>query len=224
METVVSDTAASQPARRPARHPIFARIYGRIAAAGEESGRAGHRTELLAGLSGRVIEVGAGNGLNFAHYPSAVTEVLAVEPEPHLRRIAAQAAARAPVPVRIVDGTAGLLPASEAEFDAGVCSGVLCSVPDQRRALAELRRVIKPGGQLRFYEHVRSANPRLARFQDRADRIWAALNGGCHANRDTETAITGSGFRLEACRRFDFQPSLRAALVAPHILGRATRA
>jgi SAM-dependent methyltransferase len=222
MEIAVSDTTASQSARH-ARHPIFARIYGRLAAAGEESGRAGHRTELLAGLSGKVIDIGAGNGLNFAHYPSAVTEVLAVEPEPHLRRLAAQAAARASVPVRIVDGTAGLLPASDAEFDAGVCSGVLCSVPDQRRALAELRRVIRPGGQLRFYEHVRSADPRLARFQDRADRIWAALNGGCHSNRDTETAVIAGGFLLEECQRFDFRPSLLAAPVAPHILGRATR-
>jgi SAM-dependent methyltransferase len=224
METAVSDTTARQPARRPARHPIFARIYGRVAAAGEEAGRAAHRTELLAGLSGKVIEVGAGNGLNFAHYPPAVTEVLAVEPEPHLRRLATQAAARASVPVRVVEGTADLLPARDAEFDAGVCSGVLCSVPDQRQALAELRRVIRPGGQLRFYEHVRSADPSLARFQDRADRIWAALNGGCHANRDTETAISAAGFRLEACRRFDFRPVLLASPVAPHILGRATKA
>lgn len=219
----MSDTTASQPARRRARHPVFARIFGRLSAAGEESGRAAHRTELLAGLSGKVIEVGAGNGLNFAHYPSAVTEVVAVEPEPHLRRLAAQAATRAPVPVRVVDGTAGLLPASEAEFDAGVCAGVLCSVLDQRQALAELRRVIRPGGQLRFYEHVRSGDPGLARFQDRADRIWAALNGGCHSNRETETAITAAGFRLEACRRFGFRPCLLGALVAPHILGRAIR-
>ena len=220
----MSDTTAGQSARGPARHPIFAVIYGRIAAAGEESGRVAHRTELLAGLSGKVIEVGAGTGLNFEHYPPTVTDVLAVEPEPRLRRLAAQAAARARVPVRIVAGTADQLPGSDAEFDAGVCSGVLCSVPDQAQALAELRRVIRPGGQLRFYEHVRSADPRLARFQDRADRIWAALNGGCHCNQDTETAIAAGGFRLEACRRFDFRPALLAALVAPHILGRATRA
>src|SRR5215469_4850985 len=120
METAVSDTTAGQSARGPARHPIFAVIYGRIAAAGEESGRAAHRTELLAGLSGKVIEVGAGSGLNFDHYPPTVTEVLAVEPEPHLRLLAAQAAVRASVPVRIVDGSADLLPASDAEFDAGV--------------------------------------------------------------------------------------------------------
>jgi len=178
---------------------------------------------LLAGLSGKVIEVGAGTGLNFEHYPPTVTDVLAVEPEPRLRRLAAQAAARARVPVRIVGGTADVLPGSEAEFDAGVCSGLLCSVPDQGQALAELSRVIRPGGQLRFYEHVRSADPRLARYQDRADRIWAALNGGCHCNRDTETAITAEGFRLEASRRLDFRPSRLVALVAPHILGRAIR-
>ncbi len=153
-----------------------------------------------------------------------MTEVLAVEPEPHLRRLAAQAAAHAPVPVRIVDGTAGLLPAGEAEFDAGVCSGVLCSVPDERHALAELHRVIRPGGQLPFYEHVRSTDPSHARFQDRADRIWGVLNGGCHPNRDTETAITAAGFDIQECRRFDFRPCLLAAPVAPHILGRAIRA
>ena len=220
----MTETAASRLARRGARHPVFARLYGRIAAAGEESGRAGHRAEMLAGLAGNVIEAGAGNGLNFAHYPSAVTEVLAVEPEPHLRRLAAHAAASAPVPVRIIDGTAGLLPAGDAQFDGAVCSGVLCSVPDLQQALTELRRVLRPAGQLRFYEHVRSADPRRARMQDRADGIWAALNGGCHPNRDTEAAITTQGFKIEACRRFDFQPCLLAAPVAPHILGRATRA
>jgi SAM-dependent methyltransferase len=213
----------SMKASRQIHHPIFARVYGRVAAAAEKAGRAEHRTEMLAGLSGRVIEVGAGNGLNFAHYPPAVTQVLAVEPEPHLRRLAAQAAARAPVPVRVVDGTADLLPAGEAEFDAGVCSGVLCSVPDQGRALKELHRVIRPGGQLRFYEHVRSRDPRRARLQARIDRIWAALNGECHATRDTETAITAAGFRVQACRRFDFQPCLIAAPASPHILGRAIR-
>jgi ubiquinone/menaquinone biosynthesis C-methylase UbiE len=219
----VSDTRTSQRARRPSHHPIFARAYGRMAAAGEEAGRAGHRAEMLAGLSGKVIEVGAGTGLNFPHYPSAVTVILAVEPEPHLRRLAAQATTHVSVPVRIAGGTAGLLPADEAEFDAGVCSGVLCTVPDQRQALTELHRVIRPGGQLRFYEHVRSTDPRQARFQDRADRIWAALNGGCHTNRDTEAAITAAGFHIQACRRFDFRPCLLAAPVAPHILGRATR-
>src|SRR5260221_2683810 len=161
-----NESMTGKSERREGHHPIFARLYGRVSAATEQAGRAEHRAEMLAGLSGRVIEVGAGNGLNFAHCPSAVTEVLAVEPEPHLRRLAAQAAARAPVPMRVLDGTADLLPVGQEEFDAGVCSGVLCTVPDQRRALKDLHQVIRPGGQLRFYEHVRSRDPRRARLQD----------------------------------------------------------
>jgi SAM-dependent methyltransferase len=204
-------------------HPIFARLYGRISAASEKAGAGEHRAALLDGLSGRVIEVGAGTGLNFGYYPPAVTEVLAVEPEPHLRRIAAQASRRAPVAVRVTGGVAEDLPVADAAFDAGVCSLTLCSVLDQRRALAELRRVIRPAGQLHFYEHVRADDPGLARLQDRADRIWPFLLGGCHPNRDTEAAIAATGFQVQACRRFDFRPRATSAPVAPHILGRALR-
>ncbi len=209
--------------RQPAGHPIFARLYSRAATSAAGGNRARHRAELLAGLSGKVIEVGAGNGLNFAGYPLSVTEVLAIEPEPHMRALAALAAAGARVRVEIVDGTGERLPVGRAEYDAGVCAGVLCSVTDQARALAELHRVIRPGGELRFYEHVRAADPRRARLQDRAGRIWAELNGGCRPNRDTEAAITAAGFSIKECRRFDFQPTLLAAPVAPHILGRAIR-
>jgi ubiquinone/menaquinone biosynthesis C-methylase UbiE len=95
----------------------------------EEHGQREHRQQLLAGLSGRVIEVGAGNGLNFPHYPETVSEVVAVEPEPYLRKRAAEAAAEASVKIEIVDGTADDLPAEDASFDAAVASLVLCSVP-----------------------------------------------------------------------------------------------
>lgn len=109
-----------------------------------------HRRSLLAGLSGQVLELGAGNGLNFAHYPVEVTRVLAVEPEPHLRALAIDSAAKAAVPVEVVDGVADRLPAGESSIDAAVASLVLCSVPDQASALDEIRRVLRPGGQLRF--------------------------------------------------------------------------
>lgn len=204
-------------------HPIFARLYARLAPVAEKAGAAAHRDELLAGLEGQVIELGPGSGLCFAHYPSTVTEVVAVEPEPHLRRVALQASANAPVPVRVVDGSADRLPADDGSFDAAVVSLVLCSVPDQCRALGELHRVLCPGGSLRFYEHVRSADPRQARLQDRVDWIWPHLGGGCHANRDTERAIAESGFRVEWCRRFDFRPSVLVAPVSPHMLGEAVR-
>src|SRR5688500_13593143 len=123
---------------------------------GEERGR------LLAGLGGEVVEVGAGNGMNFRHYPGTVTRVLAVEPEARLRAIAGRNAARAPVPVEVVDGVADHLPAGDAAFDAAVTSLVLCTVPDPARALAEVRRVLRPGGELRFLEHVAADTPGLA--------------------------------------------------------------
>src|SRR4051812_18713873 len=126
------------------RHPLFARLYARMTAKPDPEADA-NRREMLDGLSGRVIEVGAGNGLNFRHYPATVAEVVAVEPEPYLRERATAAAAEAPVPVRVVAGVADALPAGDGEFDAAVASLVLCSVPDQPRALGEIRRVLRPG-------------------------------------------------------------------------------
>ena len=204
-------------------HPVFARFYALISAGAEKAGAADHRREVLAELSGRVVEVGAGNGLNFAHYPPAVTEVVAVEPEPQLRRKAAEAAGRAPVPVTVVDGHAEDLPGEDASFDAGVASLVLCSVPNQSAALAELHRVIRPGGELRFYEHVRAEHAGWARIQDRVDRIWPFFAGGCHPNRDTPVAIEAAGFQAVTTRRFLFQPCLITRPVAPHVIGRARR-
>jgi len=204
-------------------HPVFARMYRRIADAAEQKGAGEHRDELLAGLSGRVIEVGAGTGLNFAHYPAPVTEVVAVEPEPYLRTAAAEAAAGASVSVSIVDGTADDLPAESGEFDAGVASLVLCSVPSQPRALGELFRVIRAGGELRFYEHVRSATPGFARLQRGLDLVWPLVGGGCHTSRETDRAITDAGFVVEEIRHFEFRPAICAAPVSPHILGVARR-
>src|SRR5712691_4607513 len=109
---------------------------------GEKHGQAEHRRRLLAGLEGRVVELGAGSGINFRHYPDSVTEVVAVEPEDYLRGLAEQAATTAPVPVRVVSGVSGDLPLEDASCDAGVACLVLCTVPDPRRALAELARVI----------------------------------------------------------------------------------
>jgi SAM-dependent methyltransferase len=209
------------PADERVHHPLFARAYARIGARAEGQGQAELRRELLAGLRGRVVEVGAGNGLNFAHYPPTVEAVVAVEPEPHLRALATGAAAAAPVPVDVVDGVAGALPAPDGAFDAAVVSLVLCSVADQDAALAEVRRVLRPTGELRFYEHVvahRRAAAALQRGLD-ATRVWPTVAGGCHLARDTVAAIERAGFEVVRCRRFAFPPG-RIGL--PHVLGTAT--
>lgn len=183
-----------------------------------------HRDELLAGLSGRVIEIGVGTGSNFAHYPSTVSEVVAVEPEPFLRTHARAHAARAHVPIEVVDAIAERLPVADGSFDAAVACLVLCTVNDQARALAELRRVLAPGGELRFYEHVRSHRPALALSQRMVDRtFWPHLFGGCHTARDTPSAIAHAGFDIEDQRRMWVGPTPIAFPVATHAIGRARR-
>jgi ubiquinone/menaquinone biosynthesis C-methylase UbiE len=206
--------------QRPVHHPLFARVYARVGHL-MDAEIGDHRRRLLAGLTGRVLEVGAGNGLNFPHYPATVTEVVAVEPEPHLRRLAQAAARQAPVPIRVVAGTAEALPARDATVDAVVASLVLCTVTDPQQALAEIGRVLRPGGRLRFYEHVRATDPRLARWQDRLERPWGWLVGGCHPNRDTVAAIAAAGLQLVALDRFDL--AAMPALARPHVLGVAER-
>lgn len=202
------------------QHPRFARMYERISTEAERRGTAERRTWALAGLSGRVIEVGAGNGLNFAHYPDTVAEVVAVEPENLLRALAEKAAEQALVPVRVVAGHADALPAADATFDYAVASLVLCSVPDVRSALAEIRRVLRPGGELRFFEHVRSASPWRGLLQDAITPLWSRAGGGCHPNRDTTAAIRAAGFQIEQLDRFSYAP-LRFVPPHAHILGRA---
>ncbi|MET9801940.1 class I SAM-dependent methyltransferase [Streptomyces sp. NPDC006368] len=190
--------------RDAVHHPLFARFYARVSVAAEtKGGFAAYRDELLAGLSGRVIEIGAGNGLNFAHYPGAVSEVVAIEPERRLRRSAVSAALRADVPVDVVPGVAEALPVKSEAFDAAVASLVLCTVRDLPRALAELRRVLRPGGELRFFEHGVARDRAMATVQRGLDRtVWPMLFGGCHTARDPLGAIEAAGFELVTHRRF----------------------
>ena len=200
--------------------PRFARTYLKLAPGVEERGAREHRRRNLGGLSGSVVEVGAGHGLNFAHYPPEVSEVIAIEPEPTLRSEAERAAGDAPVPVRVLPGVADLLPVDDATADAGVTSLGLCSVPDQGRARAEIRRVLRPGGTLRFYEHViPNCQPKRLLLQalDHSG-IFLAVSGGCHPARDTTTAIMRAGFEIEEIERFGFAPQ-RMQPSIPHILG-----
>ena len=218
--------SATSPMEHSGRvhHPVVARLMPWFFDRAHARGQGEHRRELLAGLTGSILEVGAGNGSNFPHYPAAVTEVVAVEPESYLRGLAEEAARRARFRVRVVDGLAERLPAEDAAFDAGVASLVLCSVADPRAAIAELFRVIRPGGSLRFYEHVRSPDQGLARVQQVLDRLlWPRVSGGCHCGRDTGSLIEAAGFLVEVRRRLVFRPHPFFFHLSPHILGRARR-
>lgn len=202
-------------------NPFFARIWPFIAAHETEQIRA-LRRENLSGLSGRVLEVGAGVGTNFAFYPNSVDQVVAVEPEPRLSEQARAAAADAPVPIRVADDAVEDF-ASDEPFDAVVCSLVLCSVGDPDDVLRQLHSRLRPGGQLRYLEHVASGGFR-GRLQRLADAtIWPRLLGNCHTHRDTERAIVGAGFEVEDARRESTMPVWVPLPVSEFALGRARR-
>ncbi|HET9944230.1 MAG TPA: class I SAM-dependent methyltransferase [Actinomycetes bacterium] len=200
----------------------FARAYIRVAPKAEARGATAHRRRLLADLAGVVCEVGAGSGLNFAHYPETVTHVVAVEPEPMLREHARRVAVAAPVPVDVVDGTADALPVADLGCDAVVLSLVMCTVPDPAATLAEVRRVLRPGGQVRFYEHVRSAHRVVAVAEDAVAPLWARLAGGCHVNRDPVASLSAAGFDVVDVHRFGFSGQ-RGVPPTAHVIGRAVR-
>jgi ubiquinone/menaquinone biosynthesis C-methylase UbiE len=204
-------------------HPLCARLYVRQSQQAERLGLSERRAQLLAGMSGRVLEVGAGNGLNFGHYPAGVSELVAVEPEPHLREHGERAGRQAAVPVTVIDGVAEELPFPDASFDAAVASLMLCSVTDVSRALAELHRVLAPAGELRFFEHVASPHTAWRTLQRAADAaVWPRLSGGCHLARETDLEIEAAGFAIERCERF----TLRIPPLDPpktHVLGVARR-
>jgi len=201
------------------KNRFFSRAWVRMK---EDAESLEHRRRNLAGLAGRVIELGAGDGRNFAFYPTAVTEVLAVEPEPYLRERAEEAARKVSANVTVVPGVADRLPAEDASCDAGVASLVLCSVPDQSTALAELRRVIKPGGELHFFEHVHSSGKLQGRVEDTLTHVWPHLFGGCRLNRDTEASIAAAGFEIDQVDRFPVRFAFPTMKIA-HILGIARR-
>ena len=203
-------------------NPFFARLYHHVLRRSSSEAELRFRREALEGLRGTVVEVGPGNGPNFGHYRPPVERVVAVEPEPYLRRKAAEAAELALVRIEVVAGDAEHLPLADGEADAVVFAHVLCSVPDQGRALAEARRVLRPGGELRIFEHVHPEHRVGAAFLNLADRtFWPRVFGGCHPNRDTRAALAAAGYDVAGVRRLKpreggLEPPL------PHLLGRAT--
>ncbi|HEX9087000.1 MAG TPA: methyltransferase domain-containing protein [Arthrobacter sp.] len=204
------------------RSPSFGRSFARTGPRMDARGAAEHRRRLLASAYGAVVEIGAGYGATFPFYPSAVTGVLALEPDPTLRALALAAAARAPVPVSVKDGVAESLPAADSSVDVVVSSLVLCSVADQAVALAEVVRVLRPGGQLLFYEHVRSAHRVLAAAEDLLTPLWSRVAGGCHPNRDTAATIAGAGLTVQSLERFSFSVLPGNPRLA-HVLGVASK-
>ena len=182
------------------------------------------RRQALAGLRGNVIEVGSGDGRSFEHYPPGVEHLLAIEPDATARVAAAERARHAAIPIEVVGGTVEELPAKDGAFDAAVLMGVLCSVRDPAAALRELRRVLRPGGELRFWEHVRSGNPAFGALQRVIDAVfWTRALGGCETTRDTAAAITAAGFELVTLERGFHSSSLLTITSAPYILGTARR-
>jgi SAM-dependent methyltransferase len=180
------------------------------------------RKQNLAGLAGRVLEVGAGTGTNFAFYPDAVTEVVAVEPERRLAALAARAASKAAVPVTVDTGAIEQFSDGE-QFDAVVCSLVLCSVGDPDNVAAQLFSLLRPGGQLRYLEHIASTG-RRAQLQKLADAtIWPRLLGNCHTHRDTEATIAGAGFDVTRARREWTVPAWVPLPVAEFAIGVAVK-
>jgi ubiquinone/menaquinone biosynthesis C-methylase UbiE len=204
------------------RHPLFARLYSRaLAPAFARQGGEDLRRRLLSGLKGTVVEVGCGDGANFAHYPDTVSRIVAVEPEAYLRE---QASSHSDERVELRDAVATRLPVGDGEADAVVFSLVLCSV-DQSAALAEALRVLRPGGELRFLEHVLAHEPGFTRRAQRVldATVWPRLFGGCHTSRDTVGAIEAAGFTVTELERFTIPENARGPASAA-VLGSAVPA
>ena len=197
---------------------LYAAIYDRIASGSERAGLSEERRSLLAQAAGATIEIGAGTGLNLAHFPRAVTRLFLVEPDPDMRKRLRKRVGRRD-DVEIVDARAEALPFADASFDTAVVTLALCSVADLDTALAEIARVLRPGGRLLFLEHVRDADPKIARKQDHPMFLYSWI--GCHPNRDTLTAISQAQFEVTTVRHGEVPKAPRVE--RPMIVGTAAR-
>ena len=200
----------------------MAAAYDRFMRGSEEACLAQWRAELLRDLSGAVLEVGAGTGVTLAHYPRSIARLVLCEPDAHMQRKLKKKADAALRNIEISDASLDSLPFKAGEFDAVVCSLVLCSVPDQRAALAEIARVLKPGGRLVFLEHVAAdGRPARLKWQQRIEPVWKRLMGNCHLTRRTEAAIAAAGFEIERIQRESIRKAL--PIVRPSIHGIARK-
>ena len=195
---------------------LWAAGYDQFSAREDRKGAAYLRALLVGDAKGEVLEVGTGTGRCLPHYRSAA-HVTALEPDPDMRARAERRAQHAAVPVEVVDGDGMKLPFTDRSFDTVIAGWVLCTIPEPQRALAEARRVLRDGGTLRFCEHVRADDPRLARWQDRLARPWGWFARGCRANQDTVALMGQAGFDMSEVERFDFPPA--PALARPHVIG-----
>jgi ubiquinone/menaquinone biosynthesis C-methylase UbiE len=197
-------------------------VYDRAIEATEEAGLREMRRELLSRARGRVLEVGAGTGLNLDLFPDeGIEQLILTEPDPHMTRQLRKKLEDGPRAVELIEAPAENLPFDDDTFDTAVVTLVLCTVPDQPAALKEIRRVLKPGGQFLFLEHVRSRNPSLAKWQDRLAGPWRFIGDGCHCNRDTVAAISAAGFELGEVDRPDLPKA--PPIVRPMVVGSAAR-
>ncbi len=181
---------------------VFASVYDSMNSRMERGFLGRRRAELVGDIRGRVLEIGAGSGANLAHYRAA-TSVTMTEPSAAMRRRLQARIAEASVPVEVVDAPAEQLPFADASFDAAVTTLVLCTVHDVEAALAEVRRVLKPGAALSFIEHGGGAHGKRGRWQRRLDPVWTKVACGCHLTRDTRTSLTKAGFTLQSFDEFD---------------------
>jgi ubiquinone/menaquinone biosynthesis C-methylase UbiE len=202
---------------------MFSAFYDRAFAASEEAGLREMRAELLKQARGRVLELGSGTGLNLELYPREGLDSLTLtEPDPHMFKQLRQRADDDCPGAELLEAGAEDLPFADDSFDTVVVTLVLCTVPDQLAALKEISRVLAPGGQLLFLEHVRANHPDLARWQDRLERPWRFLGDGCHCNRDTVSAISAAGFQLGDVERDEFPKA--PAIIRPLVKGDAVLA
>lgn len=179
----------------------FAALYDRCLQATEDAGLREMRRELLTKAAGRTIDIGSGTGANLDLYPLQVTELVMAEPDPHMARQLRQKLSESDHKVEFAEAGAESLPFEDSSFDTAVFTLVLCTVPDPRTGLAEVARILKPGGRMLFLEHVRAQEPGLARWQDRLEKPWRFIGDGCHCNRDTVATIESSPLTVEAVDR-----------------------